>query len=365
MVRWDDGFIDADFAGFWTRRAAVNPDVRVLAIVGVGFDPRSLAALRALGASGLGERLGYIGLRIVARPAFGDAGTITETLSTEQANQISLLEGMRCEAIHDVRTHDDEGYNVAGRRTLEAVYESRDVLSEYSDVVVDISGMPRGMFFPLISYLIRLSDDGVFRNLHVAVVEDPILDSRISGREYGQADYLHTFRDTGEAQVVWLPLVGATEGARLEKIYSKLSGSCIEVCPILPFPARSMRWADEIAVRHADVIFEGFLVTTDNVLLCDERSPFDVYRKVLEVEKYYRTRLGVLPGIGAVRAVVSPLSSKTLALGMLLAAVERQLPVCHVEAGSYEVDVDDRGRLQGDTKRVPSEIWLTGEPYES
>lgn len=197
----------------------------------------------------------------------------------------------------------------------------------------------------------------------MAVVEDPVLDSRISAREYGQADYLHTFRYQGEEKLIWLPLVGNNEVARLEKIHNKIKAACVEICPILPFPAISMRRVDDIAVKHGELLFEGFLVSVDNLLLCDERNPFDVYRKIIEVEDYYRHRLGAVPAIGRVKTVVSPLSSKTLSLGMLLAAIERSLPVCHVEAGTYQVDLDNQGRLIGDTTRGPTEIWIAGEPY--
>ena len=37
-----------------------------------------------------------------------------------------------------------------------------------------------------------------------------------------------------------------------------------------------MRRVDDIAVKHAELLFEGFLVSVDNLLLCDERNPFDV-----------------------------------------------------------------------------------------
>src|SRR5262249_2385300 len=155
-------------------------------------------------------------------------------------------------------------------------------------------------------------------NLHVAVVEDAALDSRIAGREYGQADFLHTFRLQGDKRLVWLPVIGASEAARLDKIHNKLKGTCIEICPILPFPAHSLRRVDDIILHHSELLFEGFLVSPENLLLCDERTPFDIYRKILDVEQYYRRRLGVIPGMGEVTTVVSPLSSKTLSLGMLL-----------------------------------------------
>jgi hypothetical protein len=362
MARWTDYYLEEDFSGFWSRRVA-NADVRILTIVGVGFDPRCLVALKAMSKLGLGDRLGYLALKLVARPALGGSGDAIENLSKASFEDLLKIDGCRREAVYDVETHDTEGHNVAGRKTLSAVGGATEAFSKYTDVVVDISGMPRGVFFPLIAYLLRLADRNVFQNLHVAVVEDPVLDSRISGREYGQADYLHTFRYQGEDKLVWLPLVGANETIRLEKIHNKIKSSCVEICPVLPFPARSLRRADDVAVRHAELLFEGFLVSMDNLLLCDERTPFDIYRKILEVEEYYWKRLGAVSAIGKVTTVVSPLSSKTLSLGMLLAAIERSLPVCHVEAGTYQVEGDDQGRLIGETTRDPTEIWLAGEPY--
>ena len=361
MSRWAEYYLDQDFAGFWAHRTK-SVDVRVLAIVGVGFDPRCLVALKSIAALGIGDRLGYLALNWIARPALGKSGIATEKLAKEHVAELKKIGGCRQEGLYTIEIQDREGHNVAGRSTVSAVDEKK-IFGRYTDVLVDISGMPRGAYFPLIAYLLRLADKGVFHNLHVSVVEDPLLDAKISGREYGHADYLHTFRHQGEDKLVWLPIIGANEIARLEKIYDKIKSSCVEICPILPFPARSLRRVDDIAVRHFDLLFEGFSVSPDNLLLCDESNPFDIYRKILEVEDYYRQRLGDFPAIGKVTTVVSPLSSKTLSLGMLLAAIERSLPVCHVEAGTYQVDLDSDGRLAADTTRAPSEIWLAGEPY--
>jgi hypothetical protein len=357
-----DYYLAEDFPGFWKERAN-KPAVRVLMILGVGFDPRCLLALKSLAQLGFGNRLDYLALNLIARPAFGELGEAMQRLSKENFDKLSDIKGCHAEAVFDVETHDSEGHNVAGRKTLSALGDLTSRLANYSDVIIDISGMPRGVFFPLIAYLLHLADTGVFRNLHVTVVEDPSLDSRISGREYGQADYLHTFRYQGEDKLVWLPLVGANEINRLERIHNKIKGSCVEICPILPFPARSLRRVDDIAVKHAELLLEGFLVSLDNLLLCDERNPFDIYRKILEVDEYYKTRLSAVQTIGKLTTVVSPLSSKTLSLGVLLAAIERSLPVCYVEAGSYHVDLGADGTLQSDTICSPCEIWVAGEPY--
>lgn len=360
--RWTDYFLEEDFVGFWRDRAK-NADIRVLLILGLGFDPRSLAALKALSQAGFGDRLGYIALRLRARPALGDAGLATEQLSNANWEALETIAGCHREAVYDVETHDSEGHNVAGRKTLAELAKASAILSSYTDVIVDISGMPRGAFFPLLAYLLRLADRGTFRNLHATVVEDPVLDAKISGREYGQADFIHTFRLQGDNKLVWLPVVGANGGARLEKVHSKLKSSCIEICPVLPFPAPSLRRVDDIVIDHSELLFEGFLVAPENLLLCDERTPFDVYRKVLNVEEYYRNQLGAIQGLGGVTTVLSPLSSKTLSLGMLLAAVERSLPVCHVEPGTYQIETGPSGNLQGGTTRGPTEIWLAGESY--
>lgn len=328
-------------------------------ILAVGFDPRCIVTLEKLSKLGIQDRLGYLALKLDPRPPFGQSNTVVERYSAENMKRLESLTSCRREGLHDITTHDEEGHNIVGRRTLTIMSQSLAILKAYTDIIVDISGMPRGAFFPLLAYLVHLAEAGEFQNLHVSIVEDPEVDSRISGREYGQADYLHTFRHQGEDKIVWLPLLGDSEVTRIEKIHNRIKGACIEICPILPFPAKSLRRVDDVAVRHAELLFEGLLVSADNLILCDERNPFDVYRKILDIEEYYHGRLGTIPAMGKVTTVVSPLSSKSLSLGMLLAAIERKLPVCHVEAGTYYFEATGAT----DANYFPTEIWIAGEPY--
>jgi len=167
----------------------------------------------------------------------------------------------------------------------------------------------------------------------------------------------------GDNKTIWLPVVGSNEASRMIEIHNKLESTCIEICPIIPFPAESLRRVDDILIKHAELLFEGFQISQENLILCDEHTPFDIYRKIIDVEAYYRDRLGGISSIGPVTAVLSPLSSKTLSFGMLLAAVEKNLPVCHVEAGAIEVDVDRMTAVLNNCNYSPKEIWLTGEPY--
>ena len=162
MGRWSDYFHDEHFSDFWRQRMA-DPKVRVLVVFGLGFDPRSLASLQVLAALGLPDRVGYLALKIVARPAFGSSASVVQKLSVDNEDGLKRTAGCRSVGTLDVETQDSEGHSIAGRRTLEAMAKARNVLSGYSDVVVDISGMPRGMFFPLIAYLMRSQTNECFR----------------------------------------------------------------------------------------------------------------------------------------------------------------------------------------------------------
>lgn len=356
--RWSDYYLHKDFAQFWQGRRR-SSKTNVLVIFSMGFDPRSLIALEILASQNGSGGVGHITLDLKTRPAIGKAGEISDALVEINREKLRRLKGSVEEGLCTIEIHDDEGHSVGGRRTLEHLHRLTPKFKKYSDVVVDISGMPRSIFFPLLAYLIKLCDNGILENLHAAVFEDPSLDAKISSQEYGQAGYIHTFRIFGADRVIWLPLLGSGEAARLTKIYSVLSSQCIEICPILPFPAQNLRRADDIVVEFGDILFETFKVTPENLLLCDERTPFDVYRKVIEVDEYYRNRLAALDIIGSVKTVVSPLSTKTLSLGILLAAIEKGLAVCHVDAGSYVIN----DTLTVDADQRPMEIWLAGEPY--
>lgn len=355
--RWADHVLDDRFVRFWENRAKLA-SVRLLVIAGIGFDPRCLSTLQALSQAGWRDRAGYLALHLDGGASGAGPESPAQQAARRNSEKLATL-GFAEEAVLDVALHDDEGYNVAGRRTLSAIAGVVDAFTKYTDVLLDISGMPRSVFFPLTAYLLKLSDAGTIANLHVSVLEDPDLEAKIVGKEYGQADFLHTFGPKDDNSLIWVPIVGGDERIRLEKVHAKLQARCIEICPVLPFPARSLRRVDDILVRHAELLFESFLVSKENLLLCDERTPFDVYRKALELEEYYKRHLATIGGVGAVTTVVSPLASKTLSLGLCLAAIERGLPVCHVDPGSYDLRTEDPLVLKGE----PVEVWLAGEPY--
>lgn len=361
MPRWDPYFIAPDFDAFWRQRTK-EASSRTLLILTLGFDPRCIQVAVMLDNMGIGERLELLALQLSANPAFDQQGGPLEDLLESNIASLRELETRHSAKIIQIETHDNDGHSITGRRALDAISKSKNDFSRYTDVIVDISGMPKAALFPIVSYLIYLADEGTIANLHISLVEDPLLEGSIIGQEFGQADFLHTFRPKANSTFVWLPSLGLHQETRLAKIYDLLQPSCVEICPILPFPSRSMRLVDDLALDHSELLFETFGVSLDNLILCDERTPFDAYRKVLELDEYYKTRIALLTGNELITTVVSPLASKMQSLGVLLAAKEKGLPVCHVEPGTYRLELDDDGRLPT-AGNSPTEIWITGEPY--
>lgn len=361
--RWSEYYMDYDYERFWRSRLA-DKGSSVCVILGVGFDPRSLVALERLARCGNAEQINYVALLLPPPLAVNDATKKTEEFTAENRRLLADFKGGTCLYQDEVDLRDKDGFIIGGRNALKIISARLGEISAHRDVIVDISGLPRTFFFPIIAYLCSPAVGGRIRNLHVAVTEDPALDGKIHGSEYGKADYIPHFRRQSSTKLVWLPVIGKAEENRLVRIHDDLVSDCVEVCPILPFPAKNLRRPDDILVQLREVLFENMFVSKSNILLCDERTPFDVYRKVVEMDDYYRERLQGLPGIGDVTTVVSPLANKMLSLGTLLAAIERKLPVSYVEAGSYYVEAEGISFTALNPDIVPVEVWLTGEPYE-
>ncbi len=358
-ARWSDYFLTADFVAFWTERLR-EPGATVCMVLGLGFDARSLVALRRLTEIADTGQVSALALQLQALSTDTNPGR--DLLSAVEANSEDLRQIAKVSRL-DVATvtlRDAEGFSVGGRSALQAVAAHVDELSAFTHVVVDVSGTPRSVFYPLISFLCSRADSGLIKNLHVCVLENEVFDAQITHAEYGDADYVHTFRMEGSKKIVWMPVLGNDQRDRIRKIHNQLRADCIETVPILPFPASSLRRVDDVLISNSEVLYSELGIGQGNILLCDAQNPFDIYRKIVGVHDYYKEKLE--RHIGELTTIVSPLSGKLLSLGMLFAAMERRLPVAYVEAGLYEVREGPLNvGLLGDQE--PTEIWLAGEPY--
>jgi hypothetical protein len=257
-----------------------------------------------------------------------------------------------------------EGRSVGGRRLSEA-FRDGSIFSGYTDVVVDITALPRGLYFPLIGTLLQTwrppESAAGLPNLHVAICENPSLDARIAEEGGEQVDWMFGFSGgmplTSQADVprVWAPVLGAGQRSRLVKYHEFIKP--VEICPVLPFPSRDPRRGDTLVLEYQDLLFDSWRVATRDMIFADERNPFDLYRQLWQLETRYAAALSPL---GGVRTIVSTHSSKLLSLGVLLAAFERQLAVPNAEPTGYVVH---DGLRANDAEGELFSVWLAGEAY--
>jgi hypothetical protein len=262
-----------------------------------------------------------------------------------------------------------EGRRVASQRAADVFSTTAEVIS-YTDVVVDVSGMPRSVFFPLIARILYFIDTERDKsgkdtpNLFVLVAEDPDLDGAIGQEGIEEsADFIAMFRGAFDQEAradlppVWIPILGEGRSIQLSRIYDLVKPD--EICPVLPSPAKNPRRADNIVREYHDLLFSQLVVDPGNLIFAAEQNPFEVYRTLREVVRHYQDALSPL---GGCRIALSALSSKLMSLGALLAAYElkqsgQRIAVAHVDSQGYTLD----------NSKMDSEVfglWLAGECYE-
>ncbi len=220
--------------------------------------------------------------------------------------------------------------HVTSRNTGAAI-NRRQELAKYTDVIVDISAMPRTIGLTAIARLIALLDElaqngGPSVNLHVVVAESVVSDGyHTSASLSDTVTSLVGFSGqlTAESTInlprVWFPVLGEGQSARLERIRSELDPD--EICPVIPFPSRDPRRGDQLIEEYRLLLFDDFRVEPANILYACEYNPFEAYRQIYGAIDRYRDSLSDL---GGCKVFVSPLSSKLLSVGALLACYDHR-----------------------------------------
>jgi hypothetical protein len=99
---------------------------------------------------------------------------------------------------------------------------------------------------------------------------------------------------------------------------------------------------------------DAWFVDHRDYLYAAENDPLDLYRTILRIDTL---RQHTYEASGGSVTVLSPLGSKVMAMGALMAALERPLPVVYVETQRYAVDR---------SAPAPSgviHVWLAGSAY--
>jgi hypothetical protein len=339
----------------WSAPAAARP----LYILGRGFDPRMLVGLRrALDSGSLAKPM------VLSLGLAGPGGTSDRARQAEQ-NMTELEEMV---ASHDLDHEPIAFPEVHERRSLSrpllgAVRDSERFRSS-DQVIVDISSLPVGVYFGLIKGLLDIfKAETRTAELQVVVAENPELDSLIKGSGAETPSTILGFafgseltQSSERPPLIWAPLLGEGATAQLVALQERLRPD--EICPVLPFPARDPRHADDLLIDARELLVDRFEVESTNYIYADERNPFDLYRALGQLNERY---VGALSPLGRATVAVSVHASKSLSLGALLAAYEHSLPAYNAEPEHYDFDIEAVGPELVARSEL-SGAWLLGMP---
>lgn len=363
-ARWEYYLLlrDAELSDFWVehlRRSRRS----VLVILGRGFDPRMTLGLKMLLAAGGEGRRDVLGLDFREGPMSASLNH-QDLVARNWAEVEAAITGRGSPRLQALEFLSPEGRRISSQSARD-LFDSDQHFSQYTDVVVDISSMPRGVYFPLIARILYLLDYSRSRgvlpaNLHVLVAEDPgydasILEEGIDEKAEFMASFGGGFDEEGTpTPKVWMPMLGEGKRTQFDRIQDRVKPD--EICPVLPSPSRNPRRADDIILEYQTQLFDELHLDGRNFLYASERNPFEIYMRLRAAVLRYGDVFRIL---GGCRVALSPLSSKLMSLGALLTAYElKQLDyrvgVAHVDCQGYRIErTVTTAELFG--------LWLTGE----
>ena len=349
--RWDPCVAHRgdDVDGF-LRHYFARTDRKLFLVAGAGFDPRARVLASRLGKVTKALRALFIRERRPDPPK--------DQSDQAAANTEALLAALNGQQV-EIEIFGPDGAVIGGRNVINIL--RRQDFENVTDIIVDISALSTGTVFPTIRYFVERAQRSGRTNLHVFVVHDPRLDASIGAISGDAPGYVHGFRGrstllgTDDVAKLWLPQLTAGRRATLGRLYDFVEPH--ETCPILPFPALDPRLGDLLAEEYLTEMESTWSVDPSNIVYADEGDPLDLYRTILRLDDVRRP---VFAETGGSMLILSPVGSKVMALGALMAAVERDLPVAHVESIGYEVGEDALAEID---KPNLVHVWLEGEVY--
>jgi hypothetical protein len=367
-MRWDPYSLTRgdEFDVFWTARLAEKRR-KVLLILGRGFDVRAIETAR---------RLHDLAAEVtIWQLAFDNGlGDSEKRAKLTQANHDELVALFTAERIKpvEITIGGPAGTAVTPRNTQVAILAAGDC-REFDDVVVDISAMPRMVAMTVVSVLLYRLDQiekagGVSVNLHVTTAESVSADlGAARGSLRDSVSFVRGFSGRHEEQTtqnwprVWFPVLGEGQRDRLMLIRDLINPD--EICPVIPFPTRNPRRGDEVVGEHRDTLFDDFQVEPANILLASEYNPFEAYKQIYTAMDQYKQALKMM---GGCKLYVSPLSSKLLSIGVLLACYDHRFGAASND--SFDVGIPYvETAVYGDPDQGSTEefelhsLWIRGD----
>ena len=344
-----EGFLRQHFADDWRQ---------VLLVGGAGFDPRACLVPLKLN-DVLGNSLKTLLLK-EDRPV-----TTTDFVSRANENQQNLVDTLSNVIVESIDILSEDLSVIGGRLAVGRL--AQELPNGYTDVVIDLSALSSGIGFPLIRSALQWADQQPkTRELHVLLVMNPAIDYSIHALPLDKSKEIFGFKGKfglagmSEAAKLWLPQLAYDQRDALNRIYDEVRPH--DVCPILPFPSTDPRVGDRLLEHFGSEILDTWEVAPQNVIFAAEGDPLDLYRTLLRIDD---ERKVVFEETGGSQIILTPTGSKALAIGALMAAMERDLPVRYVESMGYCVDDWNKFNQTTENDLELLHLWLAGEPYSN
>lgn len=374
-LRWDPYVLlrNSEVSLFTREHFTKDTGRRVLYIMGIGFDYRMNTGIKSL-------RESCPDLDIECLLIQYDEGKTSSSRKYKplvDANMASLREMIPSEKVQvrsiDLWTAAGKKKQRVGDKNVADVFNDATIFESYTDVIVDISALPRGIYFSLIGKVQAILDEYYSSqdiNFFVIISENAQLDSRIKEFEPdSELSYVFGFRGGSELtsdkkEIIWLPILGEGSGKQILAAHEKIEPD--EICPVLPFPSHDPRRSDALLTEYHQLLFDELAVEGQNIIYVPEQNPFEVYRTLSQTIQNYNDTLAILNGCDI---VISTFSSKLLSIGALLCAYEFKVlnnikvGILNVDSSGYEIDDEAAAQKMGEKSELFL-IWLAGEPYK-
>jgi len=358
---------------FWGNYLKETKDL--LYIHGLGFDPRTLNGIKTIyNIDGIGKR-DVLSVRYFQSQEEKDSNNTSEEVKQHETELVNFLEAVNNSIRNIVPIITRAEQKSIASITAHNVIENIEQINSYSDVIVDISAMPRGVFIPLLHKILKIIDNHPdFKvNLHVVVTENYLLDSKIEDEGVEQsAEFIHglSIHDLAINQKfkeVWIAILGEKQLEQYDKIRSSVNP--VSTCAILPFPSKDLRRGDDLINHYQDKLLNDRDFDVKNIIYADEQNPFQVYRLIRNTIERHSLSLNIF---GGTKIIVSALSSKLLTVGAFLAVYETKsfenkrkdlrIGIKHVDSISHKfVDQKDKQEILKSNELF--HMWIAGEPY--
>ncbi|WFR97518.1 hypothetical protein [Rhizobium tumorigenes] len=333
-----------------------DPQRRVLLVAAAGFDPRSRRIPQML-SSTLGNRLSALFIR-EERP-----GPSHELLDKANANEVSLRAIVQNSKIVSIDVFADDGAPVGGARII-ASLEQNPVGDDITDVILDLSALSIGIAFPVARMLLEDCEQTSNRSFHLMMVSNPELDDQISSIPSSRPTMVRGFApsvqdENHDVAQVWIPQLAPGRSSSLTQIGIAV-GRCYKICPLLPFPSRNPRRADDLLAEYRTALVDEWEVDPRDIVYASERNPLDCYRTLTTLKsRFDRTMRGTYEP----RMILTPVGSKVLVAGALMAAIEHDMAVQYIETESYLFDPQELPSAESPDMTV--HLILSGPLYQN